>query len=316
MTHWIGAALIAATLGLLAWDVLQRDGVVIGREAVVIAPPRGTVGSVARWAAVNVTPICWVGYLLVMDGLLHGSRIRVKGEGSPIRNRPERFLAAWITSVPVWCYFDWVNFEFLDAWRYHNMPPEAWRRFMGYFVAFAAISPGMFLTAELLQRLGLRRWNAVRGVRISLAMQAGVLALGVAFTIYPFLVREPIGSLTLWVSLLFLLDPINHWLGAPSVLGDWRSGRFGRTFSLMAAGAICGLIWELWNYWAITKWTYRLPFTGSLEQYRYFEMPWIGFLGFLPFALECWVALNFILALLDAFRLRIAPPLPNDWTIL
>ncbi len=308
--------MIAATLGLLAWDVLQRDGVVIGREAVVIAPPRGTVGSVARWAAVNVTPICWVGYLLVMDGLLHGSRIRVKGEGSPIRNRPERFLAAWITSVPVWCYFDWVNFEFLDAWRYHNMPPEAWRRFMGYFVAFAAISPGMFLTAELLQRLGLRRWNAVRGVRISLAMQAGVLALGVAFTIYPFLVREPIGSLTLWVSLLFLLDPINHWLGAPSVLGDWRSGRFGRTFSLMAAGAICGLIWELWNYWAITKWTYRLPFTGSLEQYRYFEMPWIGFLGFLPFALECWVALNFILALLDAFRLRIAPPLPNDWTIL
>jgi hypothetical protein len=57
----------------------------------------------------------------------------------------------------------------------------------------------------------------------------------------------------------------------------------------MAGGAVCGLLWEFWNYWALTKWTYHLPFLGATEQYKYFEMPLVGFLGFLPFGVECWV---------------------------
>ncbi len=315
MTLWIGVAVIGfCEVMLLGIDAPARDWAVVG---VGVSPddlpaPVGLAGQAARWIAMNMTPVCWVGYLLLLDGLLTVlARRRGWDEISSIRKRPNRFVFACLTSISVWCYFDWVNFYFMDAWRYHGLPADALSRYMGYFIAFAAISPGMFLTAQWLNQLGFARLRTT-GVRIPRAVQVGVLLLGIAFAVYPLVKGDAIGNLTLWVSLMFLLDPINHWLGAPSIIGDWRAGRWGRTLSLMAGGAICGLCWELWNYLAIAKWTYHLPFVGTLERYRYFEMPWIGFQGFLPFAIECWVVLNTLDAVARRAGLRVTEPLPDD----
>ena len=85
---------------------------------------------------------------------------------------------------------------------------------------------------------------------------------------------------------------------------------------MFAGGATCGLLWEFWNYWAVAKWTYHLPFLGELARWRYFEMPLVGFLGFLPFAAECWVMLNVIIAGLGRLGLRVAEPLPDDAAVL
>ena len=56
-------------------------------------------------------------------------------------------------------------------------------------------------------------------------------------------------------------------------------------FSLLASGLLCGFLWEFWNYWALSKWTYTVPYFGNI---KIFEMPVLGFLGFPPFAVECW----------------------------
>ena len=77
----------------------------------------------------------------------------------------------------------------------------------------------------------------------------------------------------------------------------------------MGGGLTCGLLWEFWNYWAAAKWTYNLPFLGVLEQYRYFEMPWIGLLGFLPFGIACWVAFQSMVIII--VRLLVLPLGPN-----
>jgi hypothetical protein len=313
----IGLTTILGCEALLFLDVRWRGGAVVPLPAGAELPePQGWLGDLARWVAMNMTVLCWVGYLFTFDGLLTWlGRRRGEPGVSSIRARPNRFVVAWLTSVPVWCFFDYVNFAFLDAWRYHGLPGAFGERAVGYFIAFAAISPGMMLAAQWLQQLGLGRLRT-SGVRITLPWQVGTLALGVAFIVYPFVVRDPIGCLTLWVSLLFLLDPVNFWLGAPSVIGDWRAGRWGRTLSLMAGGALCGLLWEFWNYWALAKWTYHLPFVGRLADFRYFEMPWVGFLGFLPFALECWVVLNTILSLVDRVGLRLAEPLTDHISVI
>jgi len=55
--------------------------------------------------------------------------------------------------------------------------------------------------------------------------------------------------------------------------------------SLLAAGLMCGFFWEFWNYWAITKWYYNVPYVGF---FKIFEMPILGYLGYLPFALELY----------------------------
>ena len=54
-------------------------------------------------------------------------------------------------------------------------------------------------------------------------------------------------------------------------------------------------MWEFFNYWAISKWTYTVPYFGSV---KIFEMPVLGFLGFPPFAVECWAIYIFVRSLL------------------
>jgi hypothetical protein len=61
--------------------------------------------------------------------------------------------------------------------------------------------------------------------------------------------------------------------------------------ALLAAGAVCGVLWEFWNYWAATRWTYTVPYLGDV---KVFEMPVLGYLGFPPFALECWAMYHWV----------------------
>jgi hypothetical protein len=103
-----------------------------------------------------------------------------------------------------------------------------------------------------------------------------------------------------WVGFFFLLEPVNYWLGAPSILGDLENGRRSRFYSLLLSGFVCGWLWEFWNYWAAAKWHYVFP---MFQHWKIFEMPAPGYLGFLPFALEC-----FVMYITAAWVLRVMPP--------
>jgi hypothetical protein len=89
-----------------------------------------------------------------------------------------------------------------------------------------------------------------------------------------------------WLGFIFLLDPLNARAGSESLLGDLRRRRTDRLVNLMLAGLVCGGIWEFWNYWSGAKWIYNVPI---LPDVKIFEMPILGFGGFPPFALECFV---------------------------
>jgi hypothetical protein len=52
------------------------------------------------------------------------------------------------------------------------------------------------------------------------------------------------------------------------------------------------MLWEFWNFWAFTKWEYIFPTPWPML--RYFEMPVLGLMGFLPFALEAFVVFHFV----------------------
>jgi hypothetical protein len=135
---------------------------------------------------------------------------------------------------------------------------------------------------------------------------------GLAMFVWPMLDHNPITNLTLWTSLVFLLDPINYALGRPSMWRDWSHGRYGRTLACFAGGLLCGLLWEFWNFWALSKWVYHLPFLGRFENVRYFEMPLIGLIGFLPFGIECWIIWQLLRVPLDG----LVEELPDQRTLL
>ena len=105
-----------------------------------------------------------------------------------------------------------------------------------------------------------------------------------------------VGGFVLFGAHKGILIPVQRTITAESSRPDLRAsflGFFHMITGLCAlpASLIAGLLWELWNFWAHTKWIYTFPILRSV---RLFEMPVLGFLGFPPFALEYFVMYHFI----------------------
>ena len=94
---------------------------------------------------------------------------------------------------------------------------------------------------------------------------------------------------------------INFRLGRNGILTDIAERGLGKLYRLAAAGMICGLLWEYWNYWARSKWIYEIPFFGGSPL---FEMPIAGFLGFPPFAIAGHEMYRAAQELLDRIKAR------------
>ena len=142
------------------------------------------------------------------------------------------------------------------------------------------------ITAELFTVTIFKRSNAGVRLRLSKPILIGFIGLGVVGVIWPLIYPSAWLAPVIWLSFIFLVDPINALRGWPSIAGDLSRGDWRRLWSLLAAGLVCGFLWEFFNYWAIAKWTYTVPYLGNV---KIFEMPVLGFLGFPPFAVECWV---------------------------
>lgn len=306
-TLWAGLIIVLGCEVLLFADVHLSHRGPLHTHAAVLAvkanSPNTALGHAARWTAVNFTALVWIGYLLLIEGIL-----TAQTGASPVRCRPNHFALLCLASVLIWCLFDTINFYSIVAWRYIGMPAHLWQRLVGYFFAFATIVPGMLLSGQALLNVGALDWARGRPWPMPRWLPVLSLIAGQSMLIWPLLHPDPITNLTLWCAPVFLLDPVNYYLGRPSMWRDWSTGWYGRTVAAFAGGLICGLLWEFWNYWALTKWIYHLPFLGPLEHIRYFEMPVIGLLGFLPFGLACWVIWQTLRIALDG----LAEPLKSE----
>ena len=97
-----------------------------------------------------------------------------------------------------------------------------------------------------------------------------------------------------WLSFFLLLDPINYLNKQPSIIRHLKDRKLAIPLSLLAAGIILGVLWEFWNFWAIPKWTYNIPYFGF---FKIFEMPILGYLGYLPFTFELYSMYWFVRSL-------------------
>ena len=79
---------------------------------------------------------------------------------------------------------------------------------------------------------------------------------------------------------------MNVWRGNRSLLEHTATGDWRPLIALSVAGLACGFFWEMWNYYSYPKWVYHVPFVGVLHV---FEMPLLGYLGYLVFASELHV---------------------------
>jgi hypothetical protein len=265
---WIGLAIVLAAEGALA----------AGQPVV------------SRW----FTPIVWTGYLLFVDALV----ARLTGRSYLTTARDEALLVV-VVSIAGWWLFEWYNApRFWRGgddlwglwWHYHGMESNAFLRRVGYDWAFATIFPALFLTAAAL------RASVLRGLRVrpwtpSPALLRVSVAVGAITAVVPLVVVSGWLVPLVWTSWVLLLEPLNYRAGRASWLRDLSRGDASTLAALLASGVVCGLLWEFWNYWAATRWTYTVPYPPDV---KLFEMPVLGYLGFLPFALECYAMYHWV----------------------
>jgi hypothetical protein len=247
---------------------------------------------VARW----FTPVVWTGYLLFVDALVY----RLEGRSLLVSDRTE-MLVIVVVSILGWWLFEFYNApRFWSSgvelwWHYHNLEPNPYLRRVGYDWAFGTIFPALFMTAELFRVTLFSRCDRGRTVALSKPILYLMIVVGALCALVPLVVISQWLVPLVWLSFIFLLDPVNALRGWPSITGDLARGDWRRLAALLASGGLCGVLWEFWNYWAVTKWTYTVPYLGNV---KIFEMPVLGYLGFPPFAVECWAMYVFFSSLL------------------
>lgn len=234
----------------------------------------GWTGLRTHWAFFPL----WLGFTLTVEALI------VWRQGHSLLTRsPRAFFWRFVVSAPTWWLFELFN-ERAHYWLY--TPIESFTRLEYYAYCtlnFLVVVPAIFSTAELagtfrwLKRLGQgpivgRRQTTIWGFFIG-----GWLMLA-AFLHWP-----QYGMAFVWMSLYFLLDPANFRLGQPALLQQTARGDWRLVLALWIGGLVSGFFWEMWNYYSSPKWLYEVPF---VDFWYVFEMPLLGYLGYLPFALE------------------------------
>jgi hypothetical protein len=277
--------------------VLWMDGMVSIKKALL--------GSRHGWLGMALLAVCWplnwtlpgmrtayfffplwLGYILLVDGLV------LARTGSSLCTRSRRdFILLFVASAPVWWIFEWIN-ERTANWEY--LGSATLTQFEYYLLctlSFSTVMPAVFESAELIRTF---RWleRFAQGPRIQATpgVKRGLLLSGIALLAltlawpkycYPFV----------WVSLLLILEPINCWLGRQHFLvwlsrGDWRP-----VVALSLGALLCGFFWEMWNFYSYPKWVYHTPGAQFLHL---FEMPLLGYGGYVPFGLELYALKNFL----------------------
>ncbi len=226
----------------------------------------------------------WWSYILTMDAIIY----RLKGN-SLILSRTREFFLMLPWSVFIWLIFEGANLS-LENWYYINLPNSIVERWLGYVVAYGTVLPGIFETTELLESIVVFKKSKIKKTIFSREAHQVLILLGVLCLASSVLIPKYFFSL-IWVGFIFLLEPFNYQFGGRSLLKDLEEGNPRKIYFLLIAGLICGLLWEFWNFWSLSKWIYTVPF---FEELKGFEMPTLGFLGFSPFAIQVYVMYNFI----------------------
>ena len=213
--------------------------------------------------------LAWWSYIVAVDDVN-----RRLGGRSLLRYRFRHLAYLACASVLWWTLFEIVNLR-LGNWYYVMSPAGRPLRWASGVVAFATVLPGIVVTVTLIENLGWLRtvrvaplvWTPRKTRRGAGPGRASVLLpLAWPDVFYPLI----------WGSAVFLLEPWNRDHARRSFLRDLEQGEAGPFVRTLLAGLVCGGLWELWNYWARTKWIYTVP---GFEELKLFEMPVLGFLG-------------------------------------
>jgi hypothetical protein len=232
----------------------------------------------------------WVGFILLVNALC------VKRSGrSLLTESPARFAMLWPVSAIFWWFFEYLN-RYVQNWYYVGVEDFTSLQYIFHAsLAFATVLPAVLSTQRFLLTFGafdpglesLMPLRFLEDKRTAGAILVATAASLILIGRYPDLLYSLV-----WFAPLLVVTCLQTLRSEPTIfkglcLGDWRA----IAASAMAA-LICGFIWELWNFHSLAHWVYAIPY---VDRFHIFEMPLLGYGGYLPFGLECLLVGQMIL---------------------
>ena len=225
-------------------------------------------------------PIVWIGFILTLDYVV----FLAKGK-SIIVNDYRKIVAMFIISAPFWKIYEYINLR-LQNWHYTGIEFFGAYGDLYAFISFATVIPAFFVTLSLFsKKYDIKPKNKPTKKFVVISVLIGILlfALMMLYPLYffPFV----------WIFLFLILDSINYSNKRPSVLYFIRNKNWKLIGAFVAASFFMGFFWEFWNYFASVRWTYSVPFVDFVHV---FEMPLLGYLGYVPFGFTIFAFYYFI----------------------
>lgn len=236
------------------------------------------------------TPL-WLGYIVIVNAWTFARTGRCM-----MRHRPRYMLSLFPLSAAFWWVFEYLN-RFVQNWYYVGVAElSPLEYFLRGTIPFSTVLPAVLSTTELLTSFpaasaGL---NQIKPIRVEhaklmswsalMVSLAGLFALGIwPNYLFPLV----------WVGPLLLIVSLQTLAGQSTIIPPLAQGDWRRVWVPAIAALVCGLFWELWNWKSLAHWQYAVPF---VHHFQVFEMPLLGYAGYLPFGLECLVVADLCLA--------------------
>jgi len=282
------------------WTPFHRDGEMPfpeGKQSLFICFPwwgwTGIVLGIVSWILAwnrftwfsslqphTFTPL-WLSYILVINAMTYR-----RTKTCIMISHSTFFLLLFPASAVFWWFFEYLN-RFVQNWYYVGPAFNALEYFWFATLPFSTVLPAVWSTKEWIgSHARLRQPQEIHfpGYRdflhkyhwiILVLSGVGLMAIG----IYPDYLFPLV-----WISPLLIIVSLQSIMGEPHIFSYSDPDQWQQVATAALAALVCGFFWEMWNTYSLAKWEYSIPF---VHRFKIFEMPLLGYAGYLPFGLEC-----------------------------
>lgn len=242
------------------------------------------------WGQPFIFPGLWFGFILVINGLTF-----MRSGRCMLLDQPARFGLLFPVSAVFWWFFEYLN-RFVQNWAYLQVDHFSPLEYVIYAsISFSTVLPAVLGTRDFLATFPFfdRFFNDVLPIQPARpeVLSVGLLCLsgaGLALIgVWPNVLFPLV-----WVAPLVIIVTSQTLLGEGHVLSSVTTGNWRPVVTAALAALICGFFWEMWNFYSLTKWVYSIPY---VQRFHVFEMPILGYGGYLPFGLECAIIGEWVL---------------------
>ncbi len=235
-------------------------------------------------------PLLWFGYIVVINALCFS-----RTGWCMITHQPAYLFKLFLLSAGFWWMFEYLN-QFVQNWHYVGLvPAHPLLTYTWFTLSFSTVLPAVLGTYDYLSsvpkiRLPFENWLAISSVNspntgwlMFILGCFGLLTIGVWPTrFFSFL----------WLSPLLIMLGLEIIRKVPTILSPLARGNWAPLVLSSLSALVCGWFWEMWNAYSLVHWEYSIPYVQAV---KIFEMPVLGYAGYLPFGLECLTVVSLFL---------------------